>query len=148
MDLSDAIDELRSLNESVRKPLRLPTEAEVAQAEKKLNLRFHPDYRYFLLHGSDISYGTLEPAIVTPNAGARDLIATVHEARETGVPEELLPFCDSNGDYYCLHRDGTITYWSPDGETNDSWPDLAHWIHQVWIEEENSDEDDEEDENY
>ena len=35
--------------------------------EAALSMRFPDDYRYFLLHGSDVVYGTLEPALVTPD---------------------------------------------------------------------------------
>jgi hypothetical protein len=55
MNLSEVIIELRELNEPVPKPFRLPTEAEVLAAEKRLNVRFHEDYRRFLLEASDVA---------------------------------------------------------------------------------------------
>lgn len=138
MKIAEVVAELRSLNEPVPIPPRLPTEAEVAAAEKRLNVRFHPDYRYYLLHGSDVTYGVLEPAMVTPNAGHLDLIQMVTDAWDVGVPRESLPFCESNGDYYCLQPDGRVVYWSHNGTTDESWPDLANWIQQVWMEDEDS----------
>jgi hypothetical protein len=136
MKLADVIAELRSRNEPVPQPLRLPTDAEVDGAEKRLGVKFPRDYRYFLLQGSDIVYGTVEPAIVTPDAGHLDLTEVAKDAWKAGVPKDLLPFCESNGDYYCLNSNGRVVFWSHDGATDENWPDLAHWIHSVRIEEE------------
>ena len=54
MTLPEAIERLRELNTPVPRPLRLPSEAEVTAAEAALSIRFPDDYRYFLLHGSDV----------------------------------------------------------------------------------------------
>ncbi len=143
MKLSEVIAELRSLNEPVPTPARLPTEAEVANAEERLGVTFHPDYRYFLLHGSDVTLGTIEPAVVTPDAGYLDLVEVATNAWESGVPDDLLPFCESNGDYYCMTDEGQVVFWSHDGSTEETWPDLAHWIRRVWIEEQEEDEEEE-----
>ena len=141
MKIPEVIAQLRNLNEPVPIPRRLPTEAEVATAEQRLGVRFHPDYRYYLLHGSDVTYGTLEPAVVTPDAGYRDLVQVATDAWKLGVPRELLPLCEDNGDYYCIDSSGKIAYWDHNGTTDESWPDLAHWIQRVWIEENEDDGD-------
>jgi hypothetical protein len=140
MNIQPALDQLRRLNEPVPKPRRLPTEAEVSAAESRLGMSFHPDYRHYLLHGSDIVFATLEPAVVTPNAGYLDLVQMVTEARELGVPAEWLPFCETNSDYHCLKPDGSVVFWSHNGATDETWPDLATWIVEVWIGEHEDDE--------
>jgi hypothetical protein len=137
MKISEVIAELRNLNEPVPVPARLPTESEVASAEQQLGVRFPADYRHFLLHASDIAYGAVEPALVTPNAGHLNLMQVATDAWEAGVPKEWLPFCESNGDYYCLRAEGRVIYWSHQGAVNETWQGLAHWIRQVWIESEN-----------
>jgi hypothetical protein len=133
MPLPEVIETLRSLNEPVPRPPRLPTESEIAAAEERLGFPFPAEYRYFLLHGSDVVCGTLEPAQVTPDAGHTDLVEVATTAWETGVPRDFLPFCESNGDYYCLAPDGRVVYWSHNGENATSWQDLAHWIEAAWI---------------
>lgn len=133
MSLETVIETLRELNEPVPRPFRLPTEAEVGAAERTLGLTFPADYRYFLLHGSDVAYGTLEPAVVIPDCGHLDLVETVQAARQIEVPSDFLPFCEDNGDYYCFAPDGRIVLWSHDGLSSGSWADLAHWIQEVWI---------------
>jgi hypothetical protein len=49
------------------------------------------------------------------------------------VPRELVPFCEDNGDYCCIGKDGRVTLWSHDGMFSGEWPDLAQWILEVWI---------------
>jgi hypothetical protein len=133
ISLKQAIETLRALRDEVPIPARLPTEAEVAAAEEQLDVRFPPDYRYFLLHGSDVSYGVLEPAQVTPDAGHTDLVSLARRAWAEGVPREFLPFCEDNADYFCLDADGSVAMLSHDGLRGGVWPDLADWIQDVWI---------------
>ncbi|WP_116919250.1 SMI1/KNR4 family protein [Tamilnaduibacter salinus] len=45
----------------------------------------------------------------------------------------LLPFCEDNSDFYCLTPTGEVVFWSHNGSTAESWPNLATWIFQVWI---------------
>jgi len=136
MNLPDVIAELRELNEPVPKPLRLPAENEVDAAEGRLGIKFPVDYRQYLLHASDVVYGALEPAIITPDAGHLDLIDMAQTAwDEMEVPRTLLPFCEDNGDYYCLNPAGEVEYWSHNGATDEKWKDLANWIKEVWIDE-------------
>lgn len=138
MNLSDVIDELRGLNEPVPNPFRLPTETEVSAAEKRLNVKFHEDYRRYLLEASDIVYGSLEPAIVTPDCDYLNLVEIAEYAwDEMEMPQSLLPICEANGDYYCLNRKGEVEFWSSDGAAQEKWNNLAHWIKDVWIDGEN-----------
>lgn len=134
MNLSEVIVELRELNEPVPKPFRLPTEAEVAAAEKRLNVKFHEDYRRFLLEASDVVVGALEPAMVTSDCGYLNLCEIAEYAwDEMELPLTLLPICEDNGDYYCLNKKGEVEFWTPDGAATDRWETLAVWIKEVWI---------------
>ena len=136
MKLLEVIEELRELREDVPEPFRLPTEDEVKAAEKQLGITFHEDYRRYLLTASDIVYGALEPAVVTPDAGYLSLVDVAQTAwNEMEVARYLLPFCEDNGDYYCLTKKGEVVFWSSDGATDEKWPNLATWIKEVWINE-------------
>ena len=136
MNLPDVIAEMRELNEPVPKPLRLPTENEVDAAESRLGINFPVDYRQYLLQASDVVYGALEPGIVIPDSGHLDLIDMAQTAwDEMEVPRTLLPFCEDNGDYYCLNQTGEVEFWSHNGATDEKWEDLATWIKEVWIDE-------------
>lgn len=134
MNLSEVITELRELNEPVPKPFRLPTEEEVAAAEKRLNIRFHEDYRRFLLEASDVVVGTLEPAMVAADCGYLNLVEIAEYAwDEMELPLTLLPICEDNGDFYCLNKNGEVEFWTPDGAASEKWDNLAVWIKEVWI---------------
>jgi hypothetical protein len=65
MTLDQAITELRKRNQKVPLPLRLPTRDEVQECELRLGTRFHPDFVHYLLHASDVVYGTKEPVTIT-----------------------------------------------------------------------------------
>ena len=137
MDLSEAIAALRARSETVPVPPRLPTAAEVDAAERALGVRFHPDYRRFLLEAGDVVFGALEPAQVTSGDERLSLVAianTAHDVME--LPRRLLPICEDNGDYYCMRASGAsseVVFWSHDGGSDERWDDLAAWIAEVWI---------------
>jgi len=136
MKFDEIILELRGLNEPVPKPLRLPDPNEVDEAQKQLGVKFHPDYRKFLLEASDVIFGVKEPCTVIPDGGHTDLLEVAKEAwDQVGVPRDLIPICEDNGDYYCMNNSGEVVYWSHNGPTDERWPDLATWIKQVWIDE-------------
>jgi hypothetical protein len=134
--LAEAIRQLRELNEPVPKPMRLPSAAAVAAAERALGVTFHPDYRKFLLEASDVVVGALEPATIGRKRAHTDLVPMAHDAWTLmELPRELLPICEDNGDYYCMNERGEVVYWSHDSTNDERWPNLATWIQEVWIEE-------------
>lgn len=113
--------------------MRLPTPSEVARVEEELGIRFHPDFRSFLLHASDVVVGTLEPDTIALPGAHTDLKTIALAAREVGVPKDWTPVCESNGDYFCLTPNGEVRFWSHDGVTDESWPSLSTWIDDVWL---------------
>ncbi len=129
----DTIVELRSRSQSVPKPLPLPTPEQVEAAESELGLRFPSDYVRYLLTASDVVFGSIEPATVANPQFHTHLTKVVVSARAYGVPYELLPFCEDNADFYCLAPSGMVEFWSHNGPANESWPNLAAWIEQVWL---------------
>jgi hypothetical protein len=149
MTLAEAIQELRDRNETVPSPMRLPTEEEVAAAEKEIVVQLHPDLRKYLLEASDVVFGTKEPVTVTDPSFNTHLPSVCQSAwDEMDVPRKLLPICEDNGDYYCMNKKGEVVFWSHDGATDEKWKDLATWIEECWIgeDEEMDDRDDDGDE--
>jgi len=133
MSLIESIVALRKANQPVPKPMRLPTEIEVASAEEKIGMQFHLDLRTFLLRASDVVVGTFEPITITLPESHTDLTEVTLSARELGVPKDWIPVCESNGDYFCITPSGEIRYWSHDGASNESWASLSEWIDTVWL---------------
>ena len=115
-------------------PFRPPTDAEIAAAEQRLGVTFHPDYRTFLQGGGDVANACFEPAVILPGSGHLDLFEIAQTAWSVvGVPRDLLPFVEDNSDYYCLNSRGEVVYWSHNGSTDELWPSIAAWHQQVCI---------------
>lgn len=113
-------------------PFRVPTDAEISEAERRLGVSFHADYRAFLRGGSDVGDSVLEPAVILPGSGYLDLFGMTDRAwRLAGVPRELFPFVEDNGNYYCLRANGEVVYWSHDGTTEETWVNIAEWRETV-----------------
>ena len=133
MPLAESIASLRNGNQPVPKPMRLPTPEEVASVEETLHTRFHPDFQTYLLHASDVVFGTLEPVTITLPGGHTDLRKVARSAHDLGVPKDWLPVCEDNGDYFCLTPAGEVKFWSHDGANDERWSSLSDWIDQVWL---------------
>jgi hypothetical protein len=133
MNLNDVFDELHSRAERVPRPLRLPTVDEVIAAERQIGLPFPADYRRFLLEASDVVLGTLEPATICDPTSHTHFPDVVASARAFGVPDDWIPICEDNADFYCLDPAGAVRFWSHNGATHDSWPNIATWLRDVWL---------------
>lgn len=117
-------------------PFRLPTDAEIDAAEKRLEFKFHPDYRNFLKGGGNVGEAVFEPAVILPGSGHLDLFEIAEEAwNEIGLPRDLLPFIEDNGDYYCLTKAGGVRFWSHNGTTEEAWDTFGEWHQQVCVDE-------------
>lgn len=134
MTLDDAIRELRSRNEPVPIPTRLPSVAEVDDAERRLAVKFPADFRRYLLEVSDVVFGTIEPVTITQPDSHSDLFRVADDAWQVyGVPRNLLPVCEDNADFYCVNDANEVLFWSHNGWSPEKWPSLAHWIQDVWL---------------
>ncbi len=136
-DLDKIIAELLSLREYTPVILDLPTEEMIRQAEQDIGIPFPEDYKKFLREASNVTYGVTVPLMISgAQAVNEDLLEAVEDARKVGVPKDWLPICQDDGNYFCIVPSGTVRYWDHNGRTDESWPDLATWIKEVWIEEE------------
>ena len=108
---------------------RAPTDDELDAAEKRLGLAFHPDYRSFQQGRRDLGDSILEPALILPCQPHLDLFEIAESAwKQIGLPRDLLPIVEDNGDYYCVTSSGEVAFWSHDsGRTEESWPTIEAW---------------------
>lgn len=136
MRLAEVIDLINQADDPSGRLKPLPDDALVEKYEKMLGIPFPRDYKIFLKSVSNAFVGYLSPFTLRKelSEGYRDLYAGVQAAREAGVPEHWLPICEDNGDYYCLLQDGTLRFWDHTGVSEEEWPDLATWAHDVWLE--------------
>jgi hypothetical protein len=134
MKIHDAVSELKSVR--LRLPVKqvLPDDAVISDYEAELGVSFPEDYKFFVREASDSIYNGKDALQLTVDRDSpRELASAVVDAREQGMPESWIPICEDNGNYYCLLEDGSIRYWSHDGPSAETWPDLANWIKNVWI---------------
>ncbi|MCO6527149.1 SMI1/KNR4 family protein [Snodgrassella sp.] len=132
--LAKVIEQLKELSNGEIINVPLPDDNLLDDYEKEINFCFSKEYRMLLKEANNIFYGTIELLLVTKDKKyPSELSLVLNEAREQGLPENWLPICQDNGNYYCLIPDGTVHYWTLDGYSNNSWKDLADWIEQVWI---------------
>ncbi|MFC6301063.1 SMI1/KNR4 family protein [Pseudomonas spelaei] len=134
MKIYDVVSELKGVR--LRLPVKqvLPDDAVISDYEAELGISFSDDYKFFVKEASDSIYNGKDALQLTVNRdSSRELASAVIDAREQGMPESWIPICEDNGNYYCLLEDGSIRYWSHDGLSAETWPNLASWIKNVWI---------------
>jgi len=116
-------------------PFRVPTDAEIAEAEQKLHFKLPPAYVEFLKGGSNVGSAVFEPAVILPGCSYLDIFEIAKTAwGKMGVPKEWLPFIEDNSDYFLISQTGEVKYWSHNGTTNEKWPDISAWHQQVCVE--------------
>ncbi|CAH0191367.1 cell wall assembly protein [Pseudomonas sp. PA15(2017)] len=135
--MEEVIEQLRELNEPVPVPLELPEEELLVEIEEQILINLPFELREFLLKVSDVVYGRLEPVTVTDPQSHTYLPEVASVAWSLGVPRELVPICEDQGNYYCVEQDGTVLLWDGEEEdlTDDSWDSVWHWVREVWLEE-------------
>lgn len=116
-------------------PFRPPTDAEIAEAERRLSFKFPSEYVAFLKGGGNVENAVLEPAVVLPGSGHLDLFEIAESAwAHEGVSRDWLPFIEDNSDYFLVSQNGEVRYWSHNGTTNERWPTFSAWFQQVCVE--------------
>jgi len=136
MNISKVIELLRENNEPVPTPAKLPSEQQVAAAERDLDFKFGPQYRTFLLEASDVVYGVKEPARISDN---RESCMSLHHVAQNGwsmgVPKEYLPFCYDNGNFFTVDSDDVLGFYDHDSDTHDVLQGyFVDWIIEDWLE--------------
>ncbi|WP_094463346.1 SMI1/KNR4 family protein [Pannonibacter phragmitetus] len=133
--LQEVIDLINQADDPSGRKRPLPDDALIEAYEEALGRKFPDDYKVFLKTVSNAFVGFMSPFTLSAGmpGGYGDLIAGVHDARSVGVPEDWLPVCEDNGDYYCITPEGSVRFWGHDGASDEVWPDLASWAHNVWL---------------
>ena len=100
-----------------------PTDKEIEEAQEKLGVAFPDDYISFIKSGYDLGDTPMEALEINSRESHVDIFEVIVSAREYyGLPSNLLPISEDNSDYYCLNSIGEVVFWSPNGITNEKWP--------------------------
>nr|WP_269082397.1 SMI1/KNR4 family protein [Thalassomonas viridans] len=94
--------------------------------------RFHCEYIHFIKSGYDLGDAPLEALEICNPQSHVDIYEVIADARKYyQLPEELLPICEDNSDYYCLNKLGEVIFWSHNGVTDEKWQNVAVWRNQM-----------------
>ncbi|WP_064608965.1 SMI1/KNR4 family protein [Photobacterium sp. J15] len=112
-----------------------PSDDEIAAAQQKLGMLFSTEYVEFIKSGYDLGDSVLE-ALEIDNPGSHvDIFEALESARKYyDLPENLLPICEDNSDYFCLNEKGEVVFWSHNGATDEKWSSIEAWRSQMILE--------------
>lgn len=117
-----------------------PTPAEWQALEARLQIRFPPEFVYFLELMREFAFpGDIYNVTQAGRTNGNDTIETVYfsERRLSGWPEELIPFYGiGNGDYFALNRNEGVTsavyYWyHEDGRVEKYGDTFEAWLNRL-----------------
>ncbi|WP_066012959.1 SMI1/KNR4 family protein [Endozoicomonas atrinae] len=132
--MEDVIEELRERALDVSVPLELPDEDQLVEVEEQILISLPYELREFLLQVSDVIYGSIEPVTVTDPQSHTYLPEVAANAWAEGLPRELIPICECDGEYYGISEEGEVVRWADGEVTDDSWPSIWLWARDIWLE--------------
>ena len=132
--MEDVLDQLREQSMDLAVPLELPDEDTLVEIEEQILISIPYEFREFLLQASDVVYGSMEPVTVTDPHSHTYLPEVAATAWSMGMPRELIPLCEYQGDYYGVAEDGEVVLWAHGEVTEDSWPSVWFWARDIWLE--------------
>ncbi len=129
----EVISELHERNEPVPLPLGLPDMDDIIDAEEQIFLSMDSAMRQFMLTVSDVITGSLEPVTIADPQSHTYLPEVAAEAWSLGLSREMIPLCESNGDYYCVDESGQVLFWQGGEMQEEVWADVWAWAREVWL---------------
>ena len=131
--MDELIDELREANQPVPIPLELPEEDDLVEVQEALFISLNEDFQEFMLTVSDVVYGTLEPVTASDPTSHTYLPEVAAIAWDAGLPRDLVPLCEHQGNYYAVNEEGEVQYWEGGVKTEQSWESVWYWVRDVWL---------------
>lgn len=131
--MQEIIDQLQELSETVPVPLELPTFEQLVEVEEQILIGLPTDLKDFLLHASDVIYGSFEPVTVADPYTHTFLPEVASYAWSIGLPREQIPICQVGDSFYCIEENGQVQFWE-DGDFNgEMWESFWDWVEDVWL---------------
>jgi hypothetical protein len=131
--MDELIDELREANQPVPIPLELPEEDDLVEVQEALFISLNEDFQEFMLTVSDVVYGSLEPVTASDPTSHTYLPEIAAIAWDAGLPRDLVPLCEHQGNYYAVNEEGEVQYWEGGVKTEQSWESVWYWVRDVWL---------------
>ncbi|ACJ27982.1 Conserved hypothetical protein [Shewanella piezotolerans WP3] len=115
--------------------IKIPSDIQIADAQKKLGFRFPKEYVAFIKSGYDLGDAPLEALEIVDPPSYADIYEALESARKFyDLPAELLPICEDSSDYYCINDKGEVVFWSHNGITDEKWENVAIWRNHIVLE--------------
>ncbi|QIR15442.1 SMI1/KNR4 family protein [Shewanella aestuarii] len=131
--MQEIIDQLQELSETVPVPLELPTFEQLVEVEEQILIGIPADLKEFLLHASDVIYGSFEPVTAADPYTHTFLPEVASYAWSIGLPREQIPICQVGDSFYCIDENGQVQFWE-DGDFNgEMWESFWDWVEDVWL---------------
>ncbi|QBY05981.1 SMI1/KNR4 family protein [Thalassotalea sp. HSM 43] len=109
-----------------------PSDIEISEAQQKLGFTFPNDYIDFIKSGYDLGNAPMEALEINNASSHLDIYSAIADAKKFyKLPDELLPICEDNSDYYCLNKSGQVVFWSHNGLTDEMWQNTKEWRNQM-----------------
>ncbi|MCL1044240.1 SMI1/KNR4 family protein [Shewanella electrodiphila] len=109
-----------------------PSDIEISEAQQKLGFTFPNDYIDFIKSGYDLGNAPMEALEINNAQSHLDIYSAIADAKKFyELPDELLPICEDNSDYYCLNKSGQVVFWSHNGLTDEMWQNTKEWHIQM-----------------
>ena len=136
ISLEEVIEEINKIDNPAGRAHPLPDNALIKKYEHLSGFTFPEEYKNFLRTVSNAFVGFMSPFTLSADSlgNTRDLLDGLNDAEKLGIPNDWLPICEDNGDYYCLTPDGSVRFWDHNGASDEKWPNLATWAKEVWLE--------------
>ncbi len=131
--MNEIIDRLQELSESVPVPLELPTFEQLVEVEEQILIPLPNDLKEYLLYGSNVIHGALEPVTVTDPYSHTFLPEVTCYAWSIGLPREMIAICQQGDSYYCMDQEGQVHLWQDGDYQDEPWESLWQWIEDVWL---------------
>ncbi|MCF1427628.1 MAG: SMI1/KNR4 family protein [Shewanella sp.] len=132
--MHEVIDKLQELSEQVPVPLDLPDFDQLVEVEEEILIPLPAELQEYLLHASDVVYGTLEPVTAADPGSHTYLPEVAAHAWSIGLPRDLIPICQVGDDFYCISQEGEVFFWHDYQLLKDSWESFWQWVEDVWLE--------------
>lgn len=134
--LTEVIELINQADDPAGRKHPLPNDTLIQRYEQTTGITFPEEYKFFLKSVSNAFVGFMSPFVLNDNLHEMhgEFFTGLRVARKAGVPEHWIPICEDNGDYYCLTPDGSIRFWDHSGSSEETWPNLATWAKEAWLE--------------
>ncbi|MBR9728507.1 SMI1/KNR4 family protein [Shewanella intestini] len=131
--MNEIIEQLRELSETVPVPLTLPTFEQIVDVEEQILISLPNDLKEYLLFGSDVIYGALEPVTASDPYSHTYLPEVTSYAWSLGMPRDVVAICQQGEGFYCIDQDGQVSFWQDDDFSEDVWESFWDWVEAVWL---------------